>query len=115
MTQLSVYWACSPGDVRFYHHTPPVSLFYGMREGLALLVEEGLPAVWNRHAKAAARLHAGLARMGLKLFVEKESDRLPTVTTIKVPAGVDWKGVIKTAMEKYPSSFLDIRGDWEHY
>lgn len=39
--------------------------------------------------------------MGLELFVEQTEARLPTVTTIKVPEGVDWKAVTTYAMQKY--------------
>ena len=38
--------------------------------------------------------------MGLECFVPVAGARTPTVTTIKVPEGVDWKAVIVYAMEK---------------
>jgi hypothetical protein len=43
---------------------------------------------------------AGLEAMGLELFVSLPAARLPTVTTIKVPEGVDWKAVTVYAMQK---------------
>ena len=43
---------------------------------------------------------SGISSLGLELFVPSEPDRLPTVTTIKVPEGVDWKEVTKYAMDK---------------
>jgi alanine-glyoxylate transaminase/serine-glyoxylate transaminase/serine-pyruvate transaminase len=43
---------------------------------------------------------SGLASLGLELFVSSPSARLPTVTTIRVPDGLDWKAVIKFAMDK---------------
>lgn len=101
MKLLSVYWACSEGDVRFYHHTPPANLFYAMREALTFVVEEGLESFWKRHAATSTRLQEGIKDMGLHLFVAKPEDRLPTVTTIKVPEGLDWKAVTKNAMEKF--------------
>jgi alanine-glyoxylate transaminase/serine-glyoxylate transaminase/serine-pyruvate transaminase len=100
MKLLSVYWACSEGDIRFYHHTPPVNLFYALREALSFVVEQGLPSFWQRHAQCSQRLYKGLGELGLELFVPNPSDRLPTVTTIKVPEGLDWKAVTKHAMEK---------------
>ena len=42
----------------------------------------------------------GLEAMGLELFVPVPSSRTPTVTTVKVPEGVDWKAVTVYAMEK---------------
>ena len=41
----------------------------------------------------------GLDALGLELFVAEKSARLPTVTTVRVPDGVDWKAVVKYAMQ----------------
>jgi len=79
------YW----GKERTYHHTPPISLLYGMREALRLVSEEGLEARWERHAQNQQALIAGLEAMGLELFVANSRDRLPTVTAVKVPAGIE--------------------------
>ena len=56
---LGQYWGCFPGEPRVYHHTGPVNSVYGLREGLALLAEEGLEKCWERHRKCAERLHKG--------------------------------------------------------
>ena len=57
---------------------------YALREGLAMVAEEGLENCWRRHRLCADHLHTGLTNMGLELFVSDPSSRLPTVTTIKV-------------------------------
>ena len=44
---------------RVYHHTGPVNTMYGLREGLALLAEEGLEECWRRHKECAEKLHQG--------------------------------------------------------
>lgn len=38
--------------------------------------------------------------MGLELFVKRVSDRLPTVTAVKVPPGVDWRAISNYAMKQ---------------
>jgi len=82
------YW----GKERTYHHTPPVSLIFALREALRLALEEGLEARWERHRQNQHALVAGIEAMGLEMFVKNPSDRLPTVTAVTVPAGVDdWK------------------------
>ncbi|XP_057696450.1 alanine--glyoxylate and serine--pyruvate aminotransferase a isoform X3 [Corythoichthys intestinalis] len=91
----------------WYHHTGPVSAFYSLRESLAVLVEEGLEHSWERHRKVAEYFHAGLERMGLKLFVEDKALRLPTVTTIVVPHGYDWKEITAYVMKTHN---LEITG-----
>ncbi|KFM28006.1 Serine-pyruvate aminotransferase, mitochondrial [Auxenochlorella protothecoides] len=86
---------------RSYHHTGMVSMWYAMREALAIVAEEGLEAGWARHAAAHDQLWAGLTELGLEHFVPAPEDRLVTVNTIKVPEGVDWAALCKFAMERY--------------
>ena len=52
-------------------------------------------------------MHQGLQKIGLECFIAAPGDRNPTVTTIKVPEGVDWKEVTEYAMEKHQ---LEIAG-----
>jgi alanine-glyoxylate transaminase/serine-glyoxylate transaminase/serine-pyruvate transaminase len=85
LTTAMNYW----GKDRLYHHTPPISLIFALREAMRLVVEEGLEARWERHRVNQLALIAGLEAMGLKLLVEKPADRLPTVTAVMVPGGVD--------------------------
>jgi alanine-glyoxylate transaminase/serine-glyoxylate transaminase/serine-pyruvate transaminase len=79
------YW----GSERTYHHTPPISLIYGLREALRLVMEEGLEARWERHAQNQQALVAGLEAVGIELFVKNPAERLVTVTAVNIPAGVD--------------------------
>lgn len=100
MELVGEYWGVD-GSPRKYHHTGMVSNVYALREALALLATEGLETSWNRHLVAAQQLWKGLEELGLDFFVPKPEDRLPTVTTVKVPAGVDWAAVPKFMMAKY--------------
>jgi alanine-glyoxylate transaminase / serine-glyoxylate transaminase / serine-pyruvate transaminase len=77
------------GKERLYHHTPPISLIYALREALCILLEEGLEARWERHRVNQLALVAGVEAMGLQMFVENPKDRLVTVTAVKIPAGID--------------------------
>jgi alanine-glyoxylate transaminase / serine-glyoxylate transaminase / serine-pyruvate transaminase len=85
LTTAMNYW----GKDRLYHHTPPISLIFALREAMRLVMEEGLEARWERHRINQLALIAGLEAMGLKLLVEKPADRLPTVTAVTIPSGVD--------------------------
>jgi len=79
------YW----GKERTYHHTPPIPLIYALYEALRLVLEEGLEASWERHRQNQAALIAGLEAMGIDLFVQNPADRLPTVTAVMIPSGID--------------------------
>jgi alanine-glyoxylate transaminase/serine-glyoxylate transaminase/serine-pyruvate transaminase len=85
LTTAMNYW----GKDRLYHHTPPISLIFALREAMRLVVEEGLEARWERHRINQLALIAGLEAMGVKFLVENPADRLPTVTAVMIPAGVD--------------------------
>ncbi|XP_045111759.1 alanine--glyoxylate aminotransferase-like isoform X2 [Portunus trituberculatus] len=100
ITWLANYWGCD-GAPRKYHHTGPVSSVYALREALFLVCAEGLESLWARHAACAQRLYDGLADLNLQLFICDPANRTPTVTTIRVPEGVDWMKVTKYFMTKY--------------
>jgi alanine-glyoxylate transaminase/serine-glyoxylate transaminase/serine-pyruvate transaminase len=77
------------GSERLYHHTPPISLLYALREAMRMVSEETLEARWERHRQNQAALIAGLEAMGLKMLVSNPVDRLATVTAVLIPDGVD--------------------------
>lgn len=85
---LSKYW----GSERTYHHTAPINLYYGLREALRLVAEEGLANCWQRHQKNVEYLWEGLEDLGLSMHVEREY-RLPTLTTVRIPDGIDGKAI----------------------
>jgi alanine-glyoxylate transaminase/serine-glyoxylate transaminase/serine-pyruvate transaminase len=85
LTTAMNYW----GQDRLYHHTPPISLIYALREAMRLTIEEGLENRWARHRVNQQALIAGVQAMGLELLVKNPKERLVTVTPVMVPAGVD--------------------------
>jgi alanine-glyoxylate transaminase / serine-glyoxylate transaminase / serine-pyruvate transaminase len=84
-TPIMTMW----GSERTYHHTPPVSLIYGLREALRIVLEEGLETRWERHLRNQQALIAGIEAMELELFVSNPADRLVTVTAVKIPGGLE--------------------------
>lgn len=96
VTLLNQYW----GSDRVYHHTAPVNMNFGMREALRLLAEEGLEVSWSRHRSNAELLWAGLERLGLELHAP-EHLRLPTLTTVRIPEGIDGKAFTLHLLNKH--------------
>jgi alanine-glyoxylate transaminase/serine-glyoxylate transaminase/serine-pyruvate transaminase len=78
------YW----GTNKFYHHTPPVSLYYAILEALRIVEEEGLEARFERHRVNSLALVAGLEAMGLTMLVEP-GYRLWTLNAVRIPKGAD--------------------------
>src|SRR5919199_1536113 len=91
---------------RTYHHTAPTGMVVSLHAALGRILDEGLEAVHARHEEAGRMLHEGLEAMGLELFAA-EGHRLPELTTVKVPDGVDSAAVRKELLERYD---LEIGG-----
>jgi len=97
LTTTMNYW----GRERTYHHTPPIPLIYALHEALRLTLQEGLEARWERHRQNYSALAAGLEAMGITLFVENPANRLPTVTAVNVPNGIDAVKVKNHLLEEF--------------
>jgi alanine-glyoxylate transaminase/serine-glyoxylate transaminase/serine-pyruvate transaminase len=106
MSLLQNYW----GQGRVYHHTAPVNMTYAIREALRILREEGIEQSWQRHRKNAERLWAGLADLGLACHVA-EQHRLPTLTTVQVPDGIEAKTVTHKLLKEYNIEIGNGLGD----
>jgi alanine-glyoxylate transaminase / serine-glyoxylate transaminase / serine-pyruvate transaminase len=89
---LDRYWN---GD-HAYHHTISSALVYALREGLRLVVEEGLEARFERHQRNAEMLWDGLEAMGLELHVAA-AHRVPSLTTVRIPEGID-EALVRTRL-----------------
>lgn len=95
-TMLRKYW----GSDRVYHHTAPVSMIYGLAEGLRIVKEEGLAARWERHAEVGQRLHHDLIARGFTLFAA-DGFRLPQLTAVLLPEGSDDKNLRSRLLEEF--------------
>ena len=92
---IARYWLGteeSGGAARAYHHTAPINMLYGLHEALRVALEEGLEARFARHRRISDGFVAGLGAMDLPLPVPI-AERLPQLTLVGVPAGIDEKRV----------------------
>ncbi len=96
ITRLRRYW----GTEHQYHHTISSPLVYGLAEGLQIIYEEGLQSRFERHLMNAQMLWTGLEGLGLSLLVPREY-RLPTLTTVRIPEGVEDMAFRKRLLDTY--------------
>ncbi len=96
LTMLRDYW----GSERVYHHTAPINMLYALHRALELVLEEGLPARFERHLAAHRHLAAALAELGTD-FTSQEDHRLPMLNAIAVPPGVDDVAVRKRLLTEF--------------
>jgi alanine-glyoxylate transaminase/serine-glyoxylate transaminase/serine-pyruvate transaminase len=84
MSLIDAYW----GGDRSYHHTGPISMVYALREGLRIVLEEGLENRWARHQRNHLALKAGLLSLGME-YTADPAHQLPQLNAVRIPAGVD--------------------------
>ncbi len=110
LTTVMNFW----GKERTYHHTPPISIVYALREALRIVFEEGLENGWRRHKQNQIALIAGLEALGLELFVKNAADRLPTVTSVHIPAGLDDLRVRRQLLNEFGIEIAGGIGSLKH-
>ena len=96
LSMIRNYW----GSERAYHHTAPITMNYALHEALRIIKEEGLEQTFTRHERLGRALQDGLVAMGLDLHVD-EQYRLPQLTAVSVPEGIDEAEVRKALLEDY--------------
>lgn len=84
--------------------TPAISLTVGLREALAMMLEEGLPRVFARHARMAAATRAAITALGLQLVASDSPS--PALTAIFVPAGVDGAKLVAYLRDRMGVTFM---------
>ena len=90
------YW----GSERVYHHTAPVSMLFALREGLRVILEEGLANRFERHGRLGAELAERLGAMGFKPFA-REGYRLPMLASVFLPEGMDDAEARRALLEEH--------------
>jgi aspartate aminotransferase-like enzyme len=78
--------------------TAPVSLVLALREALAMIREEGIERVWDRHRRVSTMVRLGAARFGWRSFAASPAHG---VSALLPPPGLDASAVVKRLREKY--------------
>ena len=78
------------GRTGFFPYTPATNLLFGLREALKMLLdEEGLPAVFHRHARHAEATRRAVAGWGLEVLCADPREHSNSLTAVVVPDGFD--------------------------
>lgn len=86
-------------------HAPAQLEMLALEACVERIEAEGLDAVMNRHATAAAATRAGAEALGggLEPYVYRARDAAPVATTLRVPAGADATAVVARALAADPA------------
>jgi aspartate aminotransferase-like enzyme len=80
--------------------TPATSLVVALNVALGLILEQGLEAAFERHARLGRACREGAKAMGLELF-SPDDDSSAVVTAIKAPPGIDSADLIQTLRQQH--------------
>jgi alanine-glyoxylate transaminase/serine-glyoxylate transaminase/serine-pyruvate transaminase len=95
------------GDMRkanatgYFPYTPSIPMLYGLREAIAMLLEEGLEQVFARHHRLAEGTRQAVKAWGLELCARAPKWNSDTVSAIMVPSGVNAAEIIDIAFRRY--------------
>ncbi|MEL7115508.1 MAG: aminotransferase class V-fold PLP-dependent enzyme [Pseudomonadota bacterium] len=85
------YWdwrdMAGPNDRGVFPYTPATTLLYGLREALDMLAEEGLEAVFARHARLAEATRIAVEGWGLEILATLPEERSNSLTAVLMPDG----------------------------
>jgi alanine-glyoxylate transaminase / serine-glyoxylate transaminase / serine-pyruvate transaminase len=103
------FWDWAPimreNRIGLFPYTPATLMLFGLREALVMLCdEEGLAAVYARHARLAAAVRSAVFAWGLPIVCEDPACYSNTITTVRVPDGVDSNELTRHAREQYSLS-----------
>ncbi|MGU3538558.1 pyridoxal-phosphate-dependent aminotransferase family protein [Methylobacterium sp. A54F] len=99
-------WAemLKPNANGFFPYTPATNLLYGLREAIAMLLEEGLPEVFARHQRLAAATRAAVQGWGLEVLCQEPEEHSPVLTAVLMPEGHDADAFRKVVLDRFDMS-----------
>lgn len=103
------YWnweeMLTSGKTGYFPYTPATNLLYGLREALAMLLdEEGLENVFARHQRHAEATRRAVRAWGLEILATNPAEYSGALTAVMTPAGVDADHVRKVILEHFDMS-----------
>src|ERR1043165_4069775 len=88
----------------FLPYTPATGLLYGLREALAMLREEGLAAVFARHARHAEATRRAVRGWGLEILCAEPAEYSNVLTAVMMPAGHDAEAFRAAVLSRFDMS-----------
>ena len=88
----------------YFPYTPATNLLYGLREAQTMLLEEGLPNVFRRHARHGEATRAAVRAWGLETVCEEPSEYSNVTTAVMMPDGHNADQLRKTILERFDMS-----------
>lgn len=88
----------------FFTYTPATNLLYGLREAIAMLLEEGLDGVFARHRRHAAATRAAVEAWGLEVLCLEPGNCSASLTAVLLPEGHDADALRAHILDRFDMS-----------
>ena len=102
------YWdwqdMTGPNATGYFPYTPATNLLYGLNEAVAMLHEEGLDAVFARHARHGAATRAAVRAWGLEVLCRRQGQESGVLTAVMMPDGHSADAFRAAALRHYDIS-----------
>ncbi|KAI2806399.1 hypothetical protein BLOT_008355 [Blomia tropicalis] len=84
-----------------YHYTPAINTLFGLREAIAMVIEEGIDQLVRRHQKSQILFESMLQQMGLSFYINQANHRLSAIISVLVPNDIDAVRVMRYLDEEH--------------
>ncbi|MEL6217960.1 MAG: aminotransferase class V-fold PLP-dependent enzyme [Pseudomonadota bacterium] len=85
------YWAwddmLGPNANGYFPYTPATNMLYGLNEAIAMLQEEGMDAVFARHARHGEATRVAVRAWGLEVLCNTQGQESGVLTAVLMPEG----------------------------
>jgi alanine-glyoxylate transaminase/serine-glyoxylate transaminase/serine-pyruvate transaminase len=102
------YWAwdemLAANDRGFFPYTPSTNLLYGLREAIAMLMEEGLDEVFARHARHGKATRSAVTAWGLETVCQDDREHSNSLTAVMLPGGHDADAFRRQVLDAFDMS-----------
>ncbi len=88
----------------YFPYTPATNLLYGLREAIAMLLEEGLENVFARHDRLAEATRRAVRAWGLEVLCRTPQEYSSSLTAVLMPEGYSADGFRRTVLERFNMS-----------
>jgi alanine-glyoxylate transaminase/serine-glyoxylate transaminase/serine-pyruvate transaminase len=85
----------------YFPYTPATLMLFGLREAARMLLEEGLPSVFARHARLAEGVRRAVRAWGLGIFCRNPAEYSNTLTAVVLPEGVSTETLLRVAETRF--------------
>ena len=84
-----------------FPYTPATNLLFGLEEALAMLEEEGLDNVFDRHDRFSRATRAAAAAWGLEVFATNPDESSRAATALMTPDGFDADALRSVILDRF--------------